>query len=116
MTTAFISALTANPYNHSYPSLLDHIRQSLKARGLKCQKPQLSSSQRFNMTRPFNLTDIIPNQNHVMGRVHQQTMFSNPNKQKKKKKKKHFGGHGFGLAAAVLGGVAGGMLLNEIFD
>lgn len=68
MTTAFLSAVTANPYGHSYPTLLEHIRKALRARGLS-QVPQLSSSQKFPLDRPFNLVDIIPNHNAQFGRV-----------------------------------------------
>lgn len=107
MTTAFISAVTANPWGHSYPSLLHHIRKSLIARGLKRQRPQLTSSQKFPMNRPFSLTDIVPNHNIILGRQYS----------KDKRKRKHHdgpgglsGGGGFNPMIALLGGLAGGLL------
>ncbi|PHJ20101.1 ice family protease p20 domain-containing protein [Cystoisospora suis] len=67
MTTAFISVLTARPFGHSYPSLMQGLTDSMVARGLS-QRPQLTSSQKFDFNRPFNLSDVIPNKNPVLGR------------------------------------------------
>ena len=38
-------------------------------RGGHRQRPQLSSSQRFEFDRPFILSDIVPNQNAKFGRT-----------------------------------------------
>ncbi|CBZ51357.1 hypothetical protein NCLIV_044210 [Neospora caninum Liverpool] len=67
MTTAFIAVLTLRPFGHSYPSLMQGLTDSMVARGLS-QRPQLTSSQKFDFNRPFNLADVIPNQNKVLGR------------------------------------------------
>ncbi|KAL8431928.1 hypothetical protein Efla_002765 [Eimeria flavescens] len=67
MTTAFVSALTQMPFSHSYPSLMDALSASMKQRNLQ-QRPQLTSSQRFDFNRPFSLTAAIPNSNASLGR------------------------------------------------
>ncbi|PFH35996.1 ICE family protease (caspase) p20 domain-containing protein [Besnoitia besnoiti] len=67
MTTAFIAVLTARPFGHSYPSLMQGLTESMVSRGLS-QRPQLTSSQKFDFNRPFNLSDVIPNHNKVLGR------------------------------------------------
>ncbi|KAL8444091.1 hypothetical protein Emed_006378 [Eimeria media] len=53
MTTAFVSALTQMPFSHSYPSLMDALASSMEQRKLQ-QRPQLTSSQRFDFNRPFS--------------------------------------------------------------
>lgn len=107
MTTAFISAVVNNPWGHSYPSLLHHIRKALLARGLG-QLPQLSSSQRFPINRPFNLSDIVPNHNKLLGRQFNKN---------RRRKVQHGSGQsaGFNTMLGILGGFAGGALIGELF-
>lgn len=122
MTTAFISAVSSNPYGHSYPSILDHIRMAMRARGLK-QMPQLSSTQAFPINRPFNLTDVIPNRNPVLGRQPYNMFHNKKNKKQKKKYKKnkymggdHFAGGPAGLSplSGILIGGTCGIALNQL--
>lgn len=81
MTTAFVHALKTNPFA-TYGELLELIHKNLKERKFK-QRPQLTSSQRFDVHRKaFSFTEgIEPNQNSRIGR----TM------RKQVKKKKKFG-------------------------
>ena len=81
MTTAFVNALKTNPFA-TYGELLELIHKNLKERKFK-QRPQLTSSQRFDVHRKaFSFTEgIEPNQNSRIGR----TM------RKQVKKKKKFG-------------------------
>ncbi|KAK3280423.1 hypothetical protein CYMTET_11722, partial [Cymbomonas tetramitiformis] len=65
MTTAFVEALSNHP-NHTYPTLMDNLHHNLRRHGFK-QRPQLSSSQAFDINRPFTLFDIQPNQNPQIG-------------------------------------------------
>mmetsp|Transcript_2494 Transcript_2494/g.2630 ORF Transcript_2494/g.2630 Transcript_2494/m.2630 type:complete len:512 (+) Transcript_2494:95-1630(+) len=67
MTTAFTQALQRNPapsYNELMRSLLTHMQ-----RGGFEQRPNLTSSQRFDPNRLFVFDDIIPNSNQKLGRV-----------------------------------------------
>ena len=49
-------------------SCLLQLRHNLRRAGFS-QRPQLSSSQRFEFNRPFILSDIVPNQNAKFGRT-----------------------------------------------
>eukprot|EP00916_Digyalum_oweni_P007225 GHVL01012222.1.p1 GENE.GHVL01012222.1~~GHVL01012222.1.p1 ORF type:complete len:641 (+),score=120.41 GHVL01012222.1:40-1923(+) len=105
MTTAFCNALEDNPYNHSYPSLLNELHRRLKQKGFR-QRPQLTSLQSFDINRPFSLTDgIIPNHNAQMGR------FTN----KKKKPQRDLGNVGK-LVGVGMAAVVGGKILGELLD
>lgn len=72
MTNAFIRALQEDPYNPfpTYPEFLSRLQRQLRARGFT-QRPQLSSSQAFNVAgRVFSITDgIEPNRNMQIGRI-----------------------------------------------
>ena len=67
MTTAFCAALRRNPCP-TYADLLDTMNAEMHRKGYS-QRPQLSSSQRFEFNRPFILSDIVPNQNAKFGRT-----------------------------------------------
>eukprot|EP00667_Euglena_gracilis_P008666 EG_transcript_8785 len=92
MTTAFVHVLESNP-NQTYPSLMHSIRNVLAHKGYP-QRPQLTSSQRFDLHKPFSLSDITPNMNHEIGR------------QRKKDKKKKL--------LMIGGAVVGGLLLADL--
>ncbi|XP_026193569.1 metacaspase-1-like [Cyclospora cayetanensis] len=106
MTTAFVTALTQMPFSHSYPSLMDALSQSMMQRGLS-QRPQLTSSQRFEFNRPFSLTAAIPNSNQFLGRrIRRRCRAPATNTQS---------ALAGGMLAAA-GGLAAGFLLAEILD
>jgi len=69
MTTAFVQALKTNPFA-TYAQLLELIYKNLKERKFK-QRPQLTSSQRFDVNRKaFSFIEgIEPNQNSRIGRT-----------------------------------------------
>jgi len=69
MTQSFIQAFQSNPMA-TYPQFMASIQQSLTQRRFK-QRPQLTSSQRFDAnSRIFSLVDgIEPNRNSTIGRV-----------------------------------------------
>lgn len=67
LTSAFVSTLKENPCPN-YIELLDRCTSYMVRNGFK-QRPQLSSSQRFEIDRPFLLDDIISNGNETLGRV-----------------------------------------------
>jgi len=67
MTNAFCEVLRGNPYP-TYPELMHRLQQHLIYHGFK-QKPQLTSTQQFDLNRPFFLTDAVPNQNSCLGRI-----------------------------------------------
>eukprot|EP00667_Euglena_gracilis_P005697 EG_transcript_5734 len=92
MTSAFIQALEENP-NQTYPSLMNSIHRILSQKGYR-QRPQLTSSQQFDLHKPFSLSDITPNMNREIGRQH-----------KKSKKKKML---------MIGGAVIGGLLLADL--
>ncbi|CDJ57918.1 metacaspase 1 precursor, putative [Eimeria maxima] len=109
MTTAFVSVLTQMPFSHSYPSLMEALTASMKQRGLS-QRPQLSSSQRFEFNRPFSLTTPIPNSNKYLGRRVRKVRRPEASRQS---------GAAAAAAGGVLaatGGIAAGLLLAELLD
>merc|ERR1712071_482066 len=104
MTTAFIHSIRTQP-NATYAQLLSSLHSNLKRRGFK-QKPQLTTSQRFDVHRKhFSFTaGIEENKNSEIGRK------LNGNKKKKKKKKKKF------KNAELLGaGLIAGFALDALF-
>ncbi|KAJ8603633.1 hypothetical protein CTAYLR_007580 [Chrysophaeum taylorii] len=106
MTNAFLKAIAQNPMP-LYPEFMDSLHRALRSKGFR-QKPQLSSSQKFDLSnRVFSLTEgFVPNYNTTLGRV------PNPNgprrRRRRRKKRSGFGGAGLegflaaGLGAAVL--------------
>jgi len=68
MTTAFCDLLRAGGVALPYPELLARLNQLMQRRGF-AQRPQLTSSQRFDHDRPFLLDDIVPNSNAIVGRT-----------------------------------------------
>ena len=62
LTQAFCLYLRENPCP-TYPELLSGLRYHIRSAGYN-QRPQLTSSQAFDLNRPFLLADIIPNMNH----------------------------------------------------
>eukprot|EP00929_Paragymnodinium_shiwhaense_P106631 TRINITY_DN7218_c0_g1_i1.p1 TRINITY_DN7218_c0_g1~~TRINITY_DN7218_c0_g1_i1.p1 ORF type:complete len:539 (+),score=137.49 TRINITY_DN7218_c0_g1_i1:130-1746(+) len=67
MTTAFCDALRANP-KPTYPELMRMLHDNLEEGDFE-QKPQLTSSQRFDFDRPFSMHEIVPNSNPLIGRT-----------------------------------------------
>jgi len=108
MTNAFMKAFeeTSHP---TYPEFLAEIQRNLKKKGYS-QRPQLTSSQAFNINaRVFSLVDgIEPNRNRIVGRI----------KRKRIKMAKHGKSRGLDLdellfgagAAVVTAGVLGGVM------
>lgn len=94
MTNAFLDAFgrAASP---SYPAFLDCLQVALRSRG-HSQKPQFSSSQRFDLAhRVFSLTEgIVPNSNPRLGRTID-PLHALHKKAKRKPKRR------FGFAAAL---------------
>eukprot|EP01069_Polyplicarium_translucidae_P003968 Polyplicarium_translucidae@DN2459_c0_g1_i3.p1 len=68
MSFALVGALASSPNGHSVSTLLGQLQQSMRARGFT-QIPQVSSSQQFDLSRPFSFDDILPNLNATTGRV-----------------------------------------------
>ncbi|KAF4671696.1 Ca(2+)-dependent cysteine protease [Perkinsus olseni] len=102
MTTAFCNAIRSNP-QVSYTGLIEELDIEMKRTHMS-QRPQLSTSQVFPVDRPFNLTDILPNQNQHIGRIVHKKFEARPSKQKN-----------FALNALLAGGIglAGGMLVGD---
>ncbi|EER16586.1 conserved hypothetical protein [Perkinsus marinus ATCC 50983] len=102
MTTAFCNAIRRNP-NVSYTGLIEQLDIEMKREHMT-QRPQLSTSQTFPVDRPFNLTDILPNQNQKVGRIVHKTFKAKPNKSRN-----------VALNALVAGGVGlvGGLLIGS---
>merc|ERR1719254_157967 len=67
MTTAFCDSLRAAPCP-TYPELMRNLNQLLSRRGFR-QCAQLTSTQRFDLNRPFLLADVVPNSNPRLGRT-----------------------------------------------
>jgi len=69
MTQSFISAYERNP-GATYSELLAAVHKQLKKRGFS-QRPQLTSSQKFNVQgRRFSFVEgIEPNRNEKIGRM-----------------------------------------------
>jgi len=106
MTTALCDCVEACPVM-PHAQLMDSMHQHLRRRG-HSQRPQLTSSQRFdhNSTH-FNLVDnIIPNMNPVLGRQFR----------KKKKPKRRFGTDLDNLLMAGCAGMLLGCFLPDVLD
>mmetsp|Transcript_39537 Transcript_39537/g.105095 ORF Transcript_39537/g.105095 Transcript_39537/m.105095 type:complete len:154 (+) Transcript_39537:572-1033(+) len=69
MTNAFVRAMAEGPFP-TYPELLHRLHRQLRSRGFT-QRPQLTSSQAFNVReRVFSLTEgFEPNRNPQIGRM-----------------------------------------------
>lgn len=99
MTNAFLKALGEDPMP-LYPDFMNRLHRALRQKGFR-QKPQLSSSQKFDLTnRIFSLTQgFIPNSNATIGRI------INPNAKKRRRRRKKMGSGGLeSFLAAGLGG------------
>lgn len=103
MTTAYCEALRLNPCP-TYVQLLHDIQTQLRQRGFK-QKPQLSSSQRFDVNRHFLLDDAVANSNQTIGR----TMRKRFKAQRRRRYDNNMNDM-MGIGAAVVGG----MILADI--
>lgn len=102
MTTAFCNALRSNPAP-TYPELMSMLHHNLRREGFR-QRPQLTSSQPFDIHRPFILSDIIPNMNPQIGRIFRRKFPPRPRKMQ-------------GPLADMLGigaAVIGGMILGDV--
>ncbi|KAF4676753.1 Ca(2+)-dependent cysteine protease [Perkinsus chesapeaki] len=106
MTTAFCNSIRASPYI-TYIDLIHRLNDEMRRHRMG-QRPQLSSTQVFPVTRPFNLTDILPNQNQYIGRIVRKRF--KPRKNKKKMQGLD------GLLLPLAGGMLAGALLGSIFD
>lgn len=67
MTTAFVNTLKRNPFP-TYDELLEGLLKEMKLNGFP-QKPQMSSTQEFQIGRPFSLVEALPNTNENIGRT-----------------------------------------------
>jgi hypothetical protein len=67
MTTALCDVLRQSR-GLTYSELIAQLNRLMRNRGLR-QCAQLTSSQRFDLDRPFSLTDIVPNTNPTLGRT-----------------------------------------------
>lgn len=105
MTMAFITTLAASPHSHSYVTLMQEVHRNMKNRGFR-QRPQLTATQRFDPNRRFTLTDIVMNQNPLLGRQIRRT-----------KQRRRFSSGGAGnIMLGVGGGLLAGLLLDNLFD
>lgn len=76
MTTAFTKALKRNPFP-TYDELLDLLLQEMKSNGFD-QRPQMSSTQEFEIGRPFSMIEALPNTNTTIGRTITERFHSRP--------------------------------------
>jgi len=111
MTNAFLKVMAAHAMP-TYPDLMAALHRELRRKGFH-QKPQLSSSQRFELRdRVFSLTEgFIPNSNHRLGRVMPGLQAGRRKKKKTRRKKTGIGGF-----EALLAGGAGAFLLGSILS
>jgi len=115
MTTAFIDTLRENPH-HTYISLMDGLHRNLRKLGFP-QLPQLTTTQRFDLNRPFSLYDIHPNMNPV---VHQQIMRRRINRRRRPRNNRvmndlGIGGAGMAVGGGLLAGLIGMSVLDSMF-
>lgn len=68
MTTAFCDVLRSRPPAVSYPEFMARLGELMRTRGFS-QRPQLTSSQQFDVSRPFDLDGAVPNSNATLGRI-----------------------------------------------
>ncbi|EER16596.1 conserved hypothetical protein [Perkinsus marinus ATCC 50983] len=106
MTSAFCNSIRASPYI-SYIDLIHRLNDEMRRRRMG-QRPQLSSTQVFPVDRPFNLVDILPNQNQYIGRIVRKKFKARKNKRKMQGLD--------GLLLPLAGGLLAGALLGSIFD
>jgi len=67
MTTALATVLKANP-SPTYLQLYENLQRCLRERGFR-QRPVLTSSQQIPIDGRFQMNEILPNQNHHLGRI-----------------------------------------------
>jgi len=68
LTLSFCSELINNWSKHSYISLVAQMKKAIHANGFTNQSPHISSTQAFDIGRPFDITDeICPNLNKILG-------------------------------------------------
>lgn len=103
MTTAFCDALRSNPCP-TYTELIATIQQLLRQRGFS-QRPQLSSTQTFDVHRPFILDDAVPNSNRTLGRIMRREFKARP---------RRISDSNFGTMLGVGGAALGGFLLADL--
>lgn len=106
MTTAFCDVLRSNPCP-TYPQLMSQLHGSLRRRGFS-QRPQLTSSQRFDIDRPFILSDILPNMNAQTGRIFRRKFPPRPRPMQGPLADM------LGLGVAVLGGMVMGDIIGDL--
>jgi hypothetical protein len=104
MTTSFCEVLRRNPCP-TYIELLVSTQTILSHRRFK-QRAQLSSSQAFDVHRPFLLDDAVPNSNSTLGRTVRRTF-----RPRAKKNDLLHSFIGLGAFAAV-----GGAVMARIFN
>ena len=111
MTNAFLKVMQNSPMP-LYPDLMTMLHRELRRKGFP-QKPQLSSTQKFQLNdRVFSLTDgFIPNSNAQLGRLTPPPGAP----RRRKKKKKRTSGMGGGFNALLMGG-AGAMFLGSMLS
>eukprot|EP01056_Protomagalhaensia_sp_Gyna25_P000148 Protomagalhaensia_sp_Gyna_25__147@NODE_106_length_5219_cov_19_393050_g83_i0_p2_GENE_NODE_106_length_5219_cov_19_393050_g83_i0NODE_106_length_5219_cov_19_393050_g83_i0_p2_ORF_typecomplete_len416_score50_01Peptidase_C14/PF00656_22/1_6e54Raptor_N/PF14538_6/1_3e03Raptor_N/PF14538_6/6_7e05Peptidase_C13/PF01650_18/0_0056CUE/PF02845_16/0_83CUE/PF02845_16/1_8e02CHAT/PF12770_7/0_13_NODE_106_length_5219_cov_19_393050_g83_i029464193 len=66
VTLALVSALSQKPFGFTFATLLAQVELFLSERRFT-QRPQLSSTQRFDVNRKFNFLEITMNTNKVVG-------------------------------------------------
>jgi len=116
MTAAFCELIRAGGIGIPYPELMNQLHQLMRRRDFS-QRPQLTSSQRFDQDRPFLLDDCIPNANVKIGRIFRKKFPPRPRKMEGPL------ANMLGLGVAVVGGMmvadmalsAGGMLGGLLF-
>lgn len=104
MTTAFCEILRRNPCP-TYVELLMSVQTMLNKRRFR-QRAQLSSTQKFDVHRPFLLEDAIPNSNRTIGRTMRRKF---PPKKRRNQEMNNILGIG---AAAAIGGLFFGQLMS----
>mmetsp|Transcript_23061 Transcript_23061/g.29851 ORF Transcript_23061/g.29851 Transcript_23061/m.29851 type:complete len:445 (-) Transcript_23061:378-1712(-) len=110
MTSAFLQVIKDNPMP-LYPDLMSALHRELRRKGFN-QRPQLSSSQRFDLNdRVFSLTDgFIPNSNSTLGRI----IHPQQGRRRRRRRKRRPGALG-GFNAMFAAG-AGGLLLGSMLS
>jgi hypothetical protein len=105
MTTALCDSLRSNPCP-TYVQLIAEVQQNLNKSSFK-QQAQLTSSQAFDVNRPFLLDDIVPNSNATIGRLMRRKF-----PPRRKQYNDEFAGM-LGVGAAAVGGL---VLANILFS
>eukprot|EP01006_Ploeotia_vitrea_P046502 TRINITY_DN67030_c6_g2_i1.p1 TRINITY_DN67030_c6_g2~~TRINITY_DN67030_c6_g2_i1.p1 ORF type:complete len:544 (-),score=92.74 TRINITY_DN67030_c6_g2_i1:249-1850(-) len=102
MTTSFLAALRQHRGTITYNDLINGIGSYLRHKGFQ-QRPQLSSTQRFDLNQPFGFDVIVPNTNPGVGRQFR----------KKGKAPMNFSGTGIGTLLLAGGAAIVGFELLE---